>query len=218
MDRTKVFQRNHKSLTGWFSYKPDDYLRFILSLLHPKEGDLILDNGCGNGRFSVAIGQNGANVVALDLNLTLLRKALDEIKLEGLIHRTDFVLADVQSLPFRTGAFDKVLCVHNLWYVPRYGIAVKEMFRVLKRSARLLIDHLNLLNPRIFLMWAQYYAMRIGRRNPTPIFYRFPTQILNPFLNSKTDVFSLVVTQRSGLYATKGLYPFCARLIVRTWR
>jgi ubiquinone/menaquinone biosynthesis C-methylase UbiE len=198
----------------WLGYASDAYLNFLLSQLHPEKDELILDNGCGNGRFSIALRQKGARVVALDVNLSLLKKGAVKAKEEMLDSKIEFILADMQSLPFKVGIFEKILCVHNLWYVPRYKTAVREMFRTLKKNGEMVVDHLNFLNLHVLLAWVQYVASRIGRRSPTPVFYRNPYEILRPFAFSRTSVFSLF-TRQSRLYAMKGINPFASRLVVK---
>jgi len=218
MNKTKIFRHDHKSLQHWLEYGSDTYLHFILSLLQPKEDVLILDNGCGNGRFSVVMGQKGARVVSLDVNLLLLKETAVRARKEMLGHRIELVLADMQSLPFRVNIFDKILCVHNLWCVPRYKIAVREMFTTLKKNGEILVDHLNLLNLSVFLAWVQYVVMKILRRSPMPVFYRIPYEILGPFAPFRTHVFSLVIKQRNQLYAMKGTNPFAPRLIIKCFK
>lgn len=215
MNRTKIFTRDHKQVQQWLRYTSDTYLNFLLSQLHPEKGELILDNGCGNGRFSIALGQKGARVVALDVNVSLLKKTAATAKEEMLNHEIEFVLADMQSLPFKTGIFEKILCVHNLWYVPRYKTAIKEMLRTLKKKGEMVIDHLNILNLHILLAWVQYIAARIYRRSPTPVFYRNPYEILGPFAFFQTSIFSLVINRNGKPYAMKGINPLTSRLIIK---
>ena len=129
----------------WLGYTSDTYLHFLIGQLQPEENETILDNGCGNGRFSITLGQEGARVVALDLNLSLLKKTAVRAHEEKLNRRIEFILADMQNLPFKAGVFDKILCAHNLWYVPNYRIAAKEMLRTLRKNGEIVLDHLNVL-------------------------------------------------------------------------
>lgn len=202
-------------MQDWLKYTSDAYLNFLINQIQPARDELILDNGCGNGRFSIALGQKSARVVALDLNLSLLKEAAVKAKEKRLNHTVQFVLADMQNLPFKTDVFDKILCAHNLWYVPRYGIAVKEMFRTLKKNGEMVIDHLNILNPQVLLGWFQNVAARIYGRVPTPVFYRNPFSILSPFASFQTFVFSLQIKQEGRLFAVKGINPIAIRLIVK---
>lgn len=78
--------------------------------IDPEElrGKLVLDAGCGGGRFTKLLAGHGARVVGLDLDGVGLRAARDE--LSG-YEDVDFVQADLFNLPFRPGAFD---CVYSL--------------------------------------------------------------------------------------------------------
>lgn len=218
LSQTKIFLHHHKSLHGWLNYRPDTYLDFLLGLLNPKRGELILDNGCGNGRFSVVMGQKGSNVIALDINKSLLKKAANRAQEERMNHQVELVLADMQNLPFKVDVFDKILCVHNLWYVPNYKGAVREMLRTLRKSGTILVDHLNLLNPHVFLAWVPYIGAKILRQSSTPVFFRIPYEILHPFSHLQTKVFSLIIKQRSTLYARRELSPLSPRLIIKSFK
>ena len=215
MNKTEFFRRDHKSLQHWLEYTSDAYLDFLLSQLHTKKDELTLDNGCGNGRFSIALGQEGAEVVALDVNVSLLKKAAAAAREEMLDRQISFILADMQNLPFKVGVFEKILCVHNLWYVPRYKMAVNEMFRTVRKNGEIVIDHLNFLNFRVLLAWVQYVAAKISRRRPAPVFYRSPYEILGPFASCQISVFSIVIGRKNRLYVMKGNNRFASRLIIR---
>lgn len=132
--------------------------------------------------------------------------------------KIEFVLADMQSLPFKAGIFEKILCVHNLWCVPHYKTAVKEMFRTLRKNGEVVIDHLNILNLHILLAWVQNVAAKIARRGPLPVFYRNPYEILRPFAPFRASVFSLVISRRGRLYAMKGIDPFAPRFVIKCFK
>ncbi len=49
-------------------------LRAVLELLRPREGELILDAGCGGGYYSEALMREGASVVGTDISREMLRQ------------------------------------------------------------------------------------------------------------------------------------------------
>jgi len=51
--------------------------------------------------------------------------------------RVDVVLATVESLPFSDDVFDKVLCVHVLYFWEDLDLSLREIARVLKPGGRL---------------------------------------------------------------------------------
>ena len=110
-----------------------------LDLLGIKDGDLILDAGCGGGRHSwEAYKQNHSSIVAFDIDresveknryvLDLLR---EEENFKGEYH---LLLADVTRLPFKDGSFNRIICSEVLEHVPEDRNAVDELVRVLDKD------------------------------------------------------------------------------------
>ena len=103
---------------------------FIMkTALRPEElaGKLILDVGCGMGRFAEVATRWGARVVGIDLS------AAAEVAAKNLADR-DFVAfqADVFSLPFAPESFDVIYSVGVLHHTPDCEAAVKALGKYLK--------------------------------------------------------------------------------------
>ena len=77
-----------------------------------RNGDRVLDAGCGPGRFTATIAKRGAAITALDLSERQLQLAEENVREEGLLGRVDdFVAGDVADLSlFADGYFDVVVC------------------------------------------------------------------------------------------------------------
>src|SRR6266576_6155793 len=91
------------------------------------KGKLVLDVGCGMGRFAEVATRWGARVVGIDLSLA------SEVAAKNLADR-DFVAfqADVFSLPFAPESFDIIYSVGVLHHTPDCEAAVKELDKYLK--------------------------------------------------------------------------------------
>lgn len=78
-------------------------------------GRLVLDAGCGAGRFSDVMGELGARVVAFDLS-----GAIDAARETCARHdgRVQCVQASIYALPLRRGAFDAVHCAGVIQHTP----------------------------------------------------------------------------------------------------
>jgi len=78
------------------------------------KGALILDAGCGAGRFLDAASMTDATIIGIDLS-----NAVDAAR-ENLFDRTNihFVQASIYDLPFRPGTFDKVYCIGVIQHTP----------------------------------------------------------------------------------------------------
>jgi ubiquinone/menaquinone biosynthesis C-methylase UbiE len=216
MEVSRYFLHDHGSLFGWIEYQPDEYSSFIMSLLYLKQDELILDNGTGNGRFSVAIAGKGAKVISLDINRRLLKMAAKNLRRKKLQDKAHLVLGDIQNLPFKNDVFDKILSVHNLWYVANYEKSTAEMFRALKIGGRVIIDHLNLLNWNAWIGGLIYAVMKIFRRKALPIFYRTPRQIIRPFREYPAEIYVISFDSKQALSFRRGVSLWSPRFIVKS--
>jgi ubiquinone/menaquinone biosynthesis C-methylase UbiE len=107
----------------------------VLHYLHPKPGDRVLNLGCGAGIDSIMLKLSGGaefKIVNLDSAIPALIKAyaLAGRPFRGL--EFEFVCADGDSLPFRSGSFEWIILngVFNLF--PDKGELIVELYRVLK--------------------------------------------------------------------------------------
>jgi len=85
----------------------------IMELLNPKQGEIILDAGCGTGIFTLDILSSGSKVIGLDLSFPMLKRA--ENKLKG--YPLKLVLADMLKLPFPESFFDKTVSITALEFI-----------------------------------------------------------------------------------------------------
>lgn len=144
----------------------------VLDLLRPAGGELILDAGSGTGIFTGECIVRGADVVGIDISWAMLRRA--QRKNAAFCHR--MVTADMASLPFADGRFDKTVSVTALEFIADEKRAVAELFRVTKRGGTVVAATLNSLSP-----WAARRREE-ARQNPESIFqrefFRSPAQLL----------------------------------------
>lgn len=101
-----------------------------------KEGDLVLDIGCGYGRHSFEVVRRGGRSIALDLSDTELKDVLAMFKALA-AERDDKVVsacvnATALSLPFPDGTFDHVIASEVLEHIPDDEDAMAEIARVTK--------------------------------------------------------------------------------------
>jgi SAM-dependent methyltransferase len=78
------------------------------------EGELVLEVGCGAGRFTEVLLESGARVVAVDAST-----AVDACRETcGDDPSLSIVQADLHALPFQPGSFDRVFCFGVLQHTP----------------------------------------------------------------------------------------------------
>lgn len=93
-------------------------------------GQEVLDVAAGNGNLAVLAGEEGADVTASDLAPAQVELGRARTEAEGL--DVDWVVADVEELPFEDDRFDCVASVFGAMFAPRPEQAAREMFRVVK--------------------------------------------------------------------------------------
>ena len=103
--------------------------RVLRRMLQFRPSDLVLDNGCGNGRFGVW----NADAVALMVGADPATLYADEAR-----RTIALAQADSRRLPFADGSFDKALSVDVLEHFPSEVIDayLQETARVLKPGGR----------------------------------------------------------------------------------
>jgi ubiquinone/menaquinone biosynthesis C-methylase UbiE len=130
------------SLRNLFPYR--HLLDDLNSALDIKQGETILDAGCGPGLVIQKIAQAnegaGISITGLDLSKRMIRQA------QGRCKNSDVRLyvADLnKDLEFPDSSFDKVVCSNTLYALENPRTAVCEFHRVLKQGGALVIA-----NPR----------------------------------------------------------------------
>jgi len=117
-----------------------DFTRLLL-----REGDTVLDLGCGEGRHAItAYLEAPVRVIALDLSgpdLATARTRFAEFETRsGPARSVSFLRASGHALPFADGTFDKVICAEVLEHIPDYGAVLAEIRRVLKPGGQLAVS------------------------------------------------------------------------------
>lgn len=102
-------------------------------------GDEVLDLGCGPGRALSELARRATSgrVVGADPSELMVEVASQRNRALVEAGRVDVTVGGVEALPFQTGQFDKVLCVHVLYFWPDLDAAFREIARVTKPGGRL---------------------------------------------------------------------------------
>ncbi len=148
--------------------------------LDPKSfnGKLVLDVGCGGGRFVYYLNQFGARIVGIDLRYEGLARSVKNFKQNDRIH---FAQADLFNLPFKEKCFDFIYSFGVLHHTPDPKKAFVGLTRFLKPGADIAVW----VYPKSEKTYISDKLRFITRHMPKSLLYilgLFITSIYAPFL------------------------------------
>lgn len=125
---------------------------------------LVLDVGCGMGRFADVVSRWGGNVVAFDLSYAV------EAAYQNLGHRDNVVIlqADLFQMPFREESFDIIYSIGVLHHTPDCEKAFRQLPRFLKPGGKIAIWVYGPMGP--WERFARFYR-RFTVRMPPRLLY-----------------------------------------------
>lgn len=138
-------------LSGGFEDKPRNN---AIQNLEIKEGEIVMDIGCGTGKSMPVMAENvgeTGKVIGVDLSEGMLaktKKRLQSSPLESTIH---LVAGDGMLLPFRNGTIDKILFSFSLelFDTPDIPAVLAECKRVLNLGGLISVVSLSKNDPNL---------------------------------------------------------------------
>jgi ubiquinone/menaquinone biosynthesis C-methylase UbiE len=107
---------------------------------HAPAGAAVLEVGCGSGALSVRLARDhGLTVSAIDVDPGEIRRARERASRAATRPGPRFQVADVASLPFEDGSFDRVVSTFSMHHWDDKAAGLAEIRRVLRPDGRALI-------------------------------------------------------------------------------
>lgn len=105
-------------------------------------GERVIDIGCGVGKWSALLAENGIEIISLDNLPSMLRKVVQRCKQNRIESKISPILSDGFRLPFKDGTFEGATLN---WVLAHISVAknihfVREVHRVVKRNGWLFIS------------------------------------------------------------------------------
>jgi SAM-dependent methyltransferase len=133
----------------------------VASLLAAVPPGRALDVGCGTGRHTARLAQEGHDVVGIDPSPEMLARARERLP------DVDFREGDVSALPAADGEAGLVVCALALSHVPSLGAPVAELARVVAPGGLLVVSNIHPLATAV-LGWRAWFRRPDGSRAAIP--------------------------------------------------
>lgn len=191
------------------SYTGLDYLdnQFRACLDFPIEeldGKLILDTGCGLGRFSEVCLNHGAQVVAVDMSGAIDAAFANLNDRDGIF----FIQADIFNLPLKPGTFDFAFSWGVLHHTPDPPLAFQKLPPLVKPGGKLMTFVYANYN-KAYLATTEFYR-KVTTRLPQRLLLKLCYVAVPLYYVSKIPVI--------GPFITRILLPVSVRPPTHRWR
>jgi SAM-dependent methyltransferase len=184
--------------------------RFFATTQWPQkmDGQMILEAGCGMGRFSQIALETGAELFSFDLS-----NAVEaNLRNNGDSNRVHILQASIYKIPLRKESFDKVFCMGVLQHCPDVRAAFMSLVPFLRPGGEIVIDvyqkHLGLFPPLKY--WARPFLTWMGPKGV----HKFLSLLIPPAFALKKALYQVpLVGKRMGNLIPIGPVSHAPRLV-----
>ncbi len=106
--------------------------------LNINPSDVVVDFGCGPAYYTIEIAKKAKSVIAIDISTAMLSKAQNKAAKAG-TKNIQFLQSDGRKIQCPDGSVDKILLVTVYHEVGESETVLKEFWRILKPSGKLII-------------------------------------------------------------------------------
>ena len=150
MAKSERIARQSRRPSGWLgeivarvmAFETARANRFALERLNAREGEAILEIGCGHGRTLGRLAQTRCALLAgADPSAVMVRLARRRLHRWIGLGRAEVSLATSSALPYPDGRFDAALAVHVLYFWTDAVTDLREIRRILRPGGRVLLGY-----------------------------------------------------------------------------
>jgi ubiquinone/menaquinone biosynthesis C-methylase UbiE len=130
-----------------FGNKGEGFFRAKVMPYIQRKPQCVLDGGCGSGSVTLQFSEIAHFVVGIDLSMEMIALAKQRLSEMG-AGNVDFVVADLENLPFVNRSFDFTFSAYALHHTDT-DMSVSELKRVAGENGSILVRDLVVNRPRL---------------------------------------------------------------------
>ena len=136
-DQWQAYKKTQLDSFSGIPITKDRLDRCLGELKDDLKGKLVLEAGCGAGRFTEVLLQKGARLVSADLSDAV------EVNQENFPQDENHLViqADINDMPFADETFDVVVCLGVIQHTPDSERTIDDLYKLVKKGGTLVIDH-----------------------------------------------------------------------------
>lgn len=133
----KKFKKTQLDSYTGTTISADRLNRCLGNLKNDLKNKLVLEAGCGAGRFTEILLQKGATLVSSDISSAV------EANIENFPFSDNHLViqADINAMPYQDEVFDVVICLGVIQHTPDPDTSIANLYKLVKKGGYLIIDH-----------------------------------------------------------------------------
>ncbi len=145
-DQWKKYKKTQLDSYTGTTISADRLNRCLGNLKNDLKDKLVLEAGCGAGRFTEILLQKGARLVSSDLSTAV------EVNLGNFPLSDNHIIiqADINDMPYQDEVFDVVICLGVIQHTPDPDATIANLFKLVKKGGFLIIDHYTFTKSHLF--------------------------------------------------------------------
>ncbi len=179
-------------------------------------GKIVLEAGCGAGRFTEVLLKKGAVLVSSDLSSAV------EVNIENfpVSDKHIVIQADINDMPFADESFDVVICLGVIQHTADSEKTIEDLYKLVKRGGSLVIDHYHYDRSNYFRLARLY---RIYLRKKTAAFtIPYTQKLVKKYLPwhkkaAKYKLFSVLLNRISPVVSYYNVFPQFNEKLQQEW-
>jgi ubiquinone/menaquinone biosynthesis C-methylase UbiE len=140
---------------------PDEFMKEIIQdIIHTcglTPGDMVLELGCGGGRFLRALTNHKLSVIGVDVSQGMLEQACAKQQSSRFL-RSNLILSDAAAIPLNQRIFKVIIVIHLLHLLVDWRDALTETIHVLGAEGTIITGYVESMTSQSFL--SQLYRQR----------------------------------------------------------